>query len=56
MLLEDLPQRFRLQAGYTQFFGTKDQPHLAARSTMQVAAPAEPTALVEIEVIAIKND
>ena len=43
-------------AGYTQFFGTKEQPHLPARSAMQVAALAEPTALVEIEVIAIKSD
>jgi enamine deaminase RidA (YjgF/YER057c/UK114 family) len=41
-------------AGYTQFFGTKEQPHLPARSTMQVAALVEPTALVEIEVIAGK--
>ncbi len=40
--------------GYTQFFGTKDQPHLPARSAMQVAALADPTALVEIEVIATK--
>jgi enamine deaminase RidA (YjgF/YER057c/UK114 family) len=43
-------------AGYTQFFGTKEQPHLPARSAMQVAALAESTALVEIEVIAIKPD
>jgi enamine deaminase RidA (YjgF/YER057c/UK114 family) len=43
-------------AGYTQFFGTKEQPHLPARSAMQVMALAESTALVEIEVIAIKPD
>jgi enamine deaminase RidA (YjgF/YER057c/UK114 family) len=43
-------------AGYTQFFGTKEQPHLPARSAMQVAALAEATALVEIEVIAVKPD
>jgi enamine deaminase RidA (YjgF/YER057c/UK114 family) len=43
-------------AGYTQFFGTKDQPHLPARSAMQVASLADATALVEIEVIAIKPD
>ena len=42
-------------AGYTQFFGTKEQPHLPARSAMQVMALAEPTALVEIEVIAVKS-
>ncbi len=41
-------------AAYTQYFGTKEQPHLPARSAMQVAALADPTALVEIEVIAIK--
>jgi enamine deaminase RidA (YjgF/YER057c/UK114 family) len=40
--------------GYTQFFGTKDQPNKPARSAMQVAALAAPGALVEIEVIAIK--
>jgi len=43
-------------AGYTQFFGTKEQPHLPARSAMQVAALADSTALVEIEVIAVKPD
>jgi enamine deaminase RidA (YjgF/YER057c/UK114 family) len=43
-------------AGYTQFFGTKDQPIKPARSAMQVAALAAPTALVEIEVIAVKPD
>jgi enamine deaminase RidA (YjgF/YER057c/UK114 family) len=41
-------------AGYTQFFGTKQQPKLPARSAMQVQALAEDTALVEIEVIAVK--
>ena len=43
-------------AGYTQFFGTKDQPNKPARSAMQVAALAAPTSLVEIEVIAVKPD
>jgi enamine deaminase RidA (YjgF/YER057c/UK114 family) len=42
--------------GYSQFFGTKDQPNKPARSAMQVAALAAPTALVEIEVIAVKPD
>jgi enamine deaminase RidA (YjgF/YER057c/UK114 family) len=42
-------------AGYTQYFGTKDQPNKPARSAMQVAALAAPTALVEIEVIAVKQ-
>jgi enamine deaminase RidA (YjgF/YER057c/UK114 family) len=40
--------------GYTQFFGTKDQPNKPARSAMQVAALAAPGMLVEIEVIAVK--
>jgi enamine deaminase RidA (YjgF/YER057c/UK114 family) len=40
--------------GYTQFFGTKEQPNKPARSAMQVAALATPAALVEIEVIAVK--
>lgn len=43
-------------AGYTQFFGTKEQPRLPARSAMQVSALAEATALIEIEVIAVKPD
>src|ERR1700753_917837 len=44
-----------LQASYTQFFGTKEQPNKPARSAMQVAALAAPWALVEIEVIAVKG-
>jgi enamine deaminase RidA (YjgF/YER057c/UK114 family) len=44
-----------LQAAYTQFFGTKDQPNKPARSAMQVAALAAPWALIEIEVIAVKS-
>lgn len=43
-----------LQASYTQFFGTKDQPNKPARSAVQVAALVSPTALVEIEVIAVR--
>lgn len=34
--------------GYTQFFGTKEQPNLPARSAMQVAALVNPAGLVEI--------
>jgi enamine deaminase RidA (YjgF/YER057c/UK114 family) len=41
--------------GYTQYFGTKDQPNKPARSAMQVAALALPGALVEIEVIAVSS-
>ena len=40
--------------GYTQFFGTKEQPNLPARSAMQVAALANPGFLVEIEVTAVR--
>jgi enamine deaminase RidA (YjgF/YER057c/UK114 family) len=41
--------------GYTQYFGTKDQPTKPARSAMQVAALALPGALVEIEVTAVSS-
>ena len=37
-------------AAYSQYFGTKDQPNLPARSTVQVAALAAPGMLVEVEV------
>ena len=38
-------------AAYTQYFGTKDQPNLPARSAVQVAALNQPGMLVEIEVV-----
>jgi enamine deaminase RidA (YjgF/YER057c/UK114 family) len=41
-------------AGYSRFFGTDAQPRLPARSTMQVAALANPGFLVEIEVTAVR--
>jgi enamine deaminase RidA (YjgF/YER057c/UK114 family) len=41
--------------GYTQYFGTKDQPNKPARSAMQVAALAAPGAMVEIEVTAVSS-
>jgi enamine deaminase RidA (YjgF/YER057c/UK114 family) len=44
-----------LQAAYTQFFGTKEQPNKPARSAMQVAALAAPWALIEVEAIAVKG-
>lgn len=44
-----------LQAAYTQFFGTTEQPNKPARSAFQVAALAAPWALVEIEVIAVRS-
>lgn len=39
---------------YSQFFGTADQPNKVARSTIQVAALANPGFLVEIEATAVK--
>ncbi|MEJ0048484.1 MAG: RidA family protein [Rhodospirillales bacterium] len=45
-----------LMAGYTQFFGTAAQPNLPTRSTMQVAALANPGWLVEIEVTAVAKE
>ncbi|MEO1400445.1 MAG: RidA family protein [Cyanobacteria bacterium J06635_1] len=42
-------------AGYTQFFGTEDQPNLPSRSAMQVAGLVNPGWLVEIEVVAVRS-
>jgi enamine deaminase RidA (YjgF/YER057c/UK114 family) len=44
-----------MMAGYTQFFGNKQQPNKPARSAMQVMALAAPGALVEIEAIAVRK-
>ncbi|PSK86467.1 enamine deaminase RidA (YjgF/YER057c/UK114 family) [Limimaricola soesokkakensis] len=41
-------------AGYTQFFGTEDQPNLPTRSVVEVAGLANPAWLVEIEVVAVR--
>lgn len=41
-------------AGYTQFFGTKEQPSLPARSAFQIAALGNPLWRVEIEVVAVR--
>ena len=44
-----------MMAGYTQFFGTKDQPSKPARTTLQVVLPAgDRGALVEIDLIAVR--
>jgi len=44
-----------LTAGYTQFFGTKDQPNKPARTTLQVVLPAASRgALVEIDMVAVR--
>ena len=42
-------------AAYTQFFGTKEQPNLPARSTVQVAGLAQPGVMVEIEVQLVRK-
>ena len=41
--------------GYTQFFGTAEQPNLPTRSVFQVVALANPAFLVEIEVVAVRR-
>ena len=41
--------------GYTQFFGTPEQPNLPARSVMAVAGLVNPGWLVEIEVTAVRQ-
>ncbi len=43
-----------MMAGYSQFFGTPDQPNKPARTTVQVAGLAAPGAMVEIEAQAAK--
>lgn len=44
-----------LQASFTQFFGTAQQPNKPARSAFQVAGLVAPGYLLEIEVIAVKG-
>jgi enamine deaminase RidA (YjgF/YER057c/UK114 family) len=44
-----------MMAGYSQFFGTKDQPNKPARTTVQVVLPAGARGgLVEIDLIAVR--
>lgn len=44
-----------MTAGYRQFFGTKDQPHKPARTTLQVVLPAATRgALVEIDMVVVR--
>ncbi|AAM42546.1 RidA family protein [Xanthomonas campestris] len=40
--------------GYRQYFGTKEQPNLPARSAFQIAALGNPLYRVEIEVVAVR--
>lgn len=45
-----------MMAGYSQFFGTKEQPNKPARTTVQVVLPAADSGgLVEIDVIAVRS-
>ena len=44
-----------MNAAYAKFFGTAEQPNKPARSTVQVAALVSPSALVEIEVQAVRS-
>jgi enamine deaminase RidA (YjgF/YER057c/UK114 family) len=44
-----------LQAGYTQFFGTAEQPNKPARTALQVVALPLPGALVEVEAIVART-
>ena len=49
------PNTTGMTAGYTQFFGTKDQPSKPARTTTQVVLPAGARgALVEMDLIAVR--
>ena len=41
--------------GYTQYFGTPEQPLLPTRSVFQVAGLANPGFLVEIEITAVRR-
>jgi len=44
-----------MTAGYTQFFGTKEQPNKPARTTVQVVLPAGARGgLIEIDLIAVR--
>ena len=44
-----------MTAGYTQFFGIRDQPNKPARTTVQVVLPAATRgALVEIDLVAVR--
>jgi enamine deaminase RidA (YjgF/YER057c/UK114 family) len=43
-----------MKAGYSQFFGTKDQPNKPACTTLQVVLPAATRgALLEIDLVAV---
>jgi enamine deaminase RidA (YjgF/YER057c/UK114 family) len=45
-----------MMAGYTQFFGTKEQPNKPARTTVQVVLPAGARgSLIEIDLVAVRS-
>jgi len=44
-----------MNAAYSEFFGTADQPNKPVRAAMQVAALATAWGLVEIQVVAVKS-
>ena len=44
-----------MNAAYSKFFGTADQPNKPVRAAMQVAALATTWGLVEIQVVAVKS-
>jgi enamine deaminase RidA (YjgF/YER057c/UK114 family) len=44
-----------MTAGYTRFFGTKEQPQKPARTTLQVVLPAASRgALIEVDLVAVR--
>jgi enamine deaminase RidA (YjgF/YER057c/UK114 family) len=44
-----------MMAGYSQFFGTKEQPNKPARTTVEVVLPAAASgALIEIDIVAVR--
>ena len=53
--LEDRMDFGGFMAGYTQFFGTDEQPNLPARSAFQIARLGAPLMFVEIEAIAVRD-
>jgi enamine deaminase RidA (YjgF/YER057c/UK114 family) len=44
-----------MNAAYSEFFGTADQPNKPVRAAMQIAALATSWGLVEIQVVAVKS-
>lgn len=53
--LDGKMDRAGFSKGYSQFFGTTEQPNLPARSTIQIAALGSEGMWVEIEAIAVRK-